>query len=81
MINSLGFLIPQPKFEFLIPKIKWSKNWFERNFQFQVSKNDCKNKITSKEFSIPQLNLGTSIKISLLVKIPTKNQMEERKFF
>ena len=81
MINSLGFLNPQPKFEFLIPKIKWSKNWFERNFQFQVSKYYRKNKIVSKEFSIPQLNLGTSIKISLFVKIPTKSQMKERKFF
>ena len=76
MINSLDFLIPQPKFEFLIPKIKWTKNWFEINFQFPISKNDRKNKIASKEFSIPQSNLGTSIKISLLVKIPTKNQMK-----
>ena len=59
----------------MIKKLVWEK------FPIPSLENDRKNKIASKEFSIPQLNLGTSIKISLLVKIPTKNQMKERKFF
>ena len=78
MINSLEFLIPQSKLELLLPKIKWSQNWFGRNFKFLISKIDHKNKIASKEFPIPQLILETSIKTSLLVKIPTKKQMKER---